>query len=164
MKASERLTFTQLNLSHKEESVLLSTNEQTMKYIRGGALSKLKAEERFEYQLELNSASPDFGFFSCYLKESSTYIGNAKFTHFEDEYIEVGYALLPAYWGMGLATEILVSLIAHAKTVKDSKPLIGIVETRNNASLHVLQKQGFAFKEKRSNEGIEIALYTKTNY
>lgn len=60
---------------------------------------------------------------------------------------EVGYLLLPEYFGVGYATESLQSVIAWAMRVQLISAFQGIVTEGNGASEAVLAKCGFQLKE-----------------
>lgn len=56
--------------------------------------------------------------------------------------LELGYALLPAYWGRGLATEAARAVAAYAFRVTEVDHLIGFTHLQNVASQRVLERIG----------------------
>jgi ribosomal-protein-alanine N-acetyltransferase len=59
--------------------------------------------------------------------------------------VEVSYFLAPAYWGRGLATEIVRASLEHG-FVKLSLAVIGaFAKPENGASIRALERCGFAF-------------------
>ncbi|WP_218573442.1 GNAT family N-acetyltransferase [Rheinheimera lutimaris] len=61
---------------------------------------------------------------------------------------EVGYLLLPAFYGQGFGTESLQALIQWAATTQDISHFKAVVTEGNTASERVLQKTGFQLAEK----------------
>ncbi len=75
--------------------------------------------------------------------------------------IEVGYSLLPRWWGRGIATAAvrqIVALSAHA-TLADS--IVATVETHNAASVRVLEKASFTYERELERAGEVMSLYRR---
>lgn len=74
--------------------------------------------------------------------------------------VEVGYALRPAYWGRGFATEITrVSLDTGLEHV-GLRRIIGIAQAANVASRHVMEKCGMVFEaDLPSPDGVDGVRY-----
>ncbi len=62
-----------------------------------------------------------------------------------DGVVEVGYSILPAYAGRGLATELVRALVSHAGSAASVRKVIAHTTGDNAASLAVLRKAGFTF-------------------
>ena len=62
------------------------------------------------------------------------------------EELEVGWAVAPARWGQGLATEMAVAAIAYASEELDLDELITYTMTNNIASRRVMEKTGFPYE------------------
>jgi ribosomal-protein-alanine N-acetyltransferase len=58
--------------------------------------------------------------------------------------VEVGYALLPEYWGRGLATELARGCVRVGFEAVGLRELVGLARPSNLASRRVLEKAGFA--------------------
>jgi len=78
--------------------------------------------------------------------ETNTAIGITGFDY-DGRSAEVGYLLLPEYFGLGYATESLQGLIAWATRVHFITAFQGIVTEGNGASETVLAKCGFKLNE-----------------
>jgi len=64
----------------------------------------------------------------------------------EEGEIEVGYALRPAYWGQGFATEITRLSLKVGFEEVGARRIIGIAQATNAASRHVMEKCGMVFE------------------
>lgn len=58
--------------------------------------------------------------------------------------LEVGYAFLPEHWGRGLATEITVAFLDLAPQLPDFSSVVAVIDPRNDGSIRVVEKLGFA--------------------
>lgn len=142
---SERLIYTQVTQAEKENYMSWYTDDTVMQYITGKGLTKEQADARFEKTLATNAANPNMGFYTANHRESGGFVGIAKFTYLNEEQTqaEVGYGMMPGYWGQGYATEMLVCLMKHAHSFPNIEELVGIVNPENLPSVKVLTKQGF---------------------
>lgn len=76
------------------------------------------------------------------------------------EEVDLGFALLEEHWGSGLAYEAALAVIAHAQEKLHLNKLQAITVPHNSASVKLLEKLGFAFKDHiKDEEGEELALY-----
>ncbi|NOI13843.1 GNAT family N-acetyltransferase [Vibrio hepatarius] len=69
----------------------------------------------------------------------------------QQEYVEVGYLLLPEYHGKGFGTESLLALVEYAKANFPIEKFNAIVTDGNIASCKVLEKVGFVLREREPN-------------
>ncbi len=73
--------------------------------------------------------------------------------------IELLYAISPPYCGMGLATETARATIRYGFEEVGLDRILGVVDTENVASQHVLEKAGMRFGKHAIHEG-----RTETHY
>jgi ribosomal-protein-alanine N-acetyltransferase len=78
--------------------------------------------------------------------------------------VDVGYALLPQFWGQGYALEAVQATLRHAASKFGLKRVIGVVSEGNAASIRVLEKAGMRFERMVSMQPgePEIRLYGLT--
>jgi len=62
-----------------------------------------------------------------------------------EEIPELGFHLLPAFWGKGLAEEAARAVILHAFFTLGAKASYAGHHQQNHASRHILEKLGFTF-------------------
>ena len=155
---SDHLIFNKLTDNDFTLYAQLTMNEDVMKYVTGNALSREKAELRFQKVVDSNLASEDTGFFIVRKKDKHDFIGIVKLAQITDAQFEIGYMLLPEYWGKGYASEMVECMISLA-TKKQIKEIIGIVDPENPASIRVLSKFGFQLYETGKFDGLEAAFY-----
>ncbi len=61
--------------------------------------------------------------------------------------VDIGYALMPAYWGQGYAHEAAAAVVAHGRDVLGLKCLLAITSPDNASSIGLLLKLGLRFVE-----------------
>lgn len=140
---SERLIYIPVTEAEREGYMAWYTNDEVMKYITGKGLTQAQANERFAKAIESNLANPEMGLYVVKHRQNNDYIGIAKLAYLDEHTAEVGYGMMPENWGKGYATEMLLCLMAHCRTLPQVKSLVGIVNPENEASVKVLTKQGF---------------------
>jgi RimJ/RimL family protein N-acetyltransferase len=59
--------------------------------------------------------------------------------------VDIGYAMLPAYWGHGYAWEAGQAVVEHARRDLGLKRLLGITSPENESSNKLLRKLGLTF-------------------
>jgi len=71
----------------------------------------------------------------------------------------VSYALLPAYWGKGYATELAQACIAWAFEMLTISRLVSVTHPNNIASQHVLEKINMHYSQDIQYSGKHARLY-----
>ncbi len=72
---------------------------------------------------------------------------------------QLGYALLKAYWGQGLATELTMAGIAYLKDNTVLTEIHAYVEEENQASVQVLLKSGFQLVGDKLLQGKKLLIF-----
>jgi RimJ/RimL family protein N-acetyltransferase len=148
---SERLVQTKFTADDYEDFRKLEIEPKVVKYISGEVGTEEKIKEVFERLLSISNKYEHLGFCRVLSKSDNSFMGLSKITAYENKVnpvlkmAEVGYSLLPEYWGKGIATEIVARLIEYAKELGDIYELTGGTHPDNTASIKVLTKQGFTF-------------------
>ncbi len=102
-----------------------------------------------------------YGRWACILKSNGQLIGMTGLKYLDDlREVDIGYRLLPAHWGRGLATEASRPAIRYGFGVLHLERIIGLVDPANVASVRVLEKLGLNFSEMVEYRGSPAAKYT----
>ncbi len=118
-------------------------NDEVMLYISGKGNSREVAKEKFKAILKTNKENSFYGFYKVILIETEAVIGFAKIVPFEENSIEIGYALLAPYWRKGFTTELIEKMTNHCLEYIPDKKIIAIVNLENIGSKKVLEKSNF---------------------
>jgi [ribosomal protein S5]-alanine N-acetyltransferase len=73
--------------------------------------------------------------------------------------VELLYALLPAYWGRGLATEMAAATLEVGFRHLGLAEVISYTLTTNHASRRVMEKAGFSYEREFVHVGLPHVLY-----
>ena len=75
---------------------------------------------------------------------------------------EVGYGILPEYWGRGYATELVQVAVAQGFVRLGLTDIISFAQPSNEASRRVMEKTGFAYERDIDHAGRPHVLYRGT--
>lgn len=147
MIKSSRLNYLKVKETsiHKFDEARFTYN--VMKYITGYALTTEEAIDRYLRYTD----DPIFGNYFVLDNTTSKTIGLIKFVEDEPGVIEIGYSLFEEHWGKGYATEMAEAMVDYALKALKPQKLIGFVDSRNPASMRVLEKVGLS----KENEELE---------
>lgn len=99
-----------------------------------------------------------YGLNGLLLKESESLIGMCGLVvRPELDHPDLGYALLPQYWGQGLALEAAKAVLRSAENEHNLEKVLAVTMPDNLSSNNLLKKAGFIYQS-------EITLYQKQNY
>lgn len=82
---------------------------------------------------------------------------------------EIGYWLLPAFWGKGIITEALPTVIEYGFTTLQLHRIEALIETANENSKKIMNKLGFAYEgtmqecEVKNGKYISLDIYAILN-
>lgn len=85
-------------------------------------------------------------------RETGACIGTLQATRFASGELWVGYKVVPAWWGRGVGTAGLRWLLDELQLRLPGVPLLASVDTRNLASVRVLEKCGFQLLRREAAE------------
>ncbi|RUR11644.1 GNAT family N-acetyltransferase [Legionella sp. km772] len=142
---TKRLIIAAPSLHDFKNLYILQSNAEVMNFIGNGVRNE--NEVRIGLEKAINHFQKHhFSLGSLYCRKSDEFIGRAGLIYFNYDAhqleVEVAYALLPHYWGMGFATEITASLIQFAFQNLKLPKLIALVHPENISSQKVLIKCG----------------------
>lgn len=131
-------------------------DERVMAMITERAFGREEAIREFEIRLEKNKLHNSFGFFKILNTADNSFVGFAKLEleNIDDDEVEIGYMLLPAFWGMGIASKASEILLDIVKANPEIKRVTAIIDPANLPSRKVLTKNGFVHQEFRDYDGL----------
>ncbi len=149
---SERLQFDKITKSDYPEFQSWYSNEQIMKFITGRSLSPNEILKKFRKVIDENLQEQHLGWWSVRLQSTGEFIGIAKLVREDKTCIEIGYGLLPEYWGQGYTTEMVSALILYASEIPQVEELVAMVDSQNTASVKILTRFKFAPRDSDSKQ------------
>ena len=127
----------------------------------GGLRPEGRTREYLRVPRELWEAH-GFGYWSLADRETGRFVGRGGLRHVEvggGPEVEVGYALMPEFWGRGLATELAEVSVRVAFDRLGVTDLVGFTLPTNRASRNVLEKVGFRYERDIVHAGLPHVLY-----
>ncbi|SDK36360.1 GNAT family N-acetyltransferase [Sediminibacillus albus] len=122
----------------------LVSNESVMAMITERSIPFNEAQGNFQKLLDRNKKFVEFGTYKVYDNQTNKFIGLGKLILNEEKQneAELGYMLLPEYWGQGYGSEIAGILVQRAKKTKLNR-LTAVIDPENISSRRILVKKGF---------------------
>jgi ribosomal-protein-alanine N-acetyltransferase len=101
-------------------------------------------------------------------RNTSQNVGAIGFNNYESLHLkcEIGYWLLPSFWGRGIVTEVFPAVIRYLFDVKKVHRIEALIEVENKASCSVAERAGFTLEgtlrdyERKNNRFISLFLYS----
>ncbi len=163
---TERLRLRWLTFDDIDAYNELGTNPEIIRYVGNQPFASLDvAKEKLCAAPLKDYATYGYGRFACVWKQTGQVIGicGPKFLPDTGD-VDLGYRLLPNFWGMGLATESALASIHYARQQLGLQRLVAWVHPENVASTRVLTKLGFSFERTTTiadTPGIDMLFYAK---
>jgi ribosomal-protein-alanine N-acetyltransferase len=106
--------------------------------------------------------SRGIGFYAVALsKAPADVIGFAGLRPTETDEVELLYALLPAHWGQGLATEAARAVLDHAFAALPLTHVLAGADPPNSASFAVMERLGMSYHAEHESDGKAVRYYRK---
>ena len=160
---TERLLLREFDQGDAAAVYVLGSDPAVTRYTHdpGGALTSVEqAREVLRSHPIADYRKHGFGRWACVHKASGEVIGFAGLKYLDDlSEVDIGYRLLPAYWGVGLATEVCRAVLDYGFAHLRLERIIGLVDPENVASVRVLEKLGLTFDEVMEDQGLTVAKY-----
>lgn len=162
---TERLIVRKYAASEFESFFLINGNAEVVRYIRP-VQERPEALTLFQQMLTSYADSPEFGRWAVFAKQDKEFVGSFGIIPipWEKQNTQLGYALLPQYWGRGYATELTRAGIQYFWRKSKDEVLYAMTETENQASQKVLLKCGFVFEKKAMDKDKEILVYNQKRF
>jgi len=125
-----------------------------------GVQTRQQSDETFD-RWQRHWATHGFGLLGVEWKETGELIGRAgpQYHRMWPHDPEIGWALDPAWWGRGIATEAGAAGVAWAFDRLGYEQVVSITTAPNAASLNVMRKLGFTLHERVPSEWGELLVH-----
>ena len=159
---TERLQMREFTLEDIDAVYEFQTNPDVIRYMGGDGAVKVRADaERIIREIWFTEYER-YGYarYAMVHKDDQRVIGFCGFK-FEPKagMPDIGYRMLPEYWGQGLATEAALAVIEYARRVLGVEQFFGEVVEQNVASINVLEKLGLRHVDTYEKYGFTVRRY-----
>lgn len=158
---TDRLWLREFVPDDAEDFFALNSDPEVMRYTGDTGLTSVEQARVGLCERPIaNYQKYGFGRMAVILKGSGKLIGFAGLKYLDDlREVDLGYRLMAAYWGQGLATEASRACVSHGFQALGLKRIIGLVEPEHVRSVRVLEKCGLAFERMIDYRGQPVAQY-----
>jgi ribosomal-protein-alanine N-acetyltransferase len=155
---SERLGIRLLDDGDFEDLKKLDMDPEVRAHFPDGVSTPVEIKEWIS-KSRTTYAEKGFAVFAVIELASGRFAGRAGFSQMEDGEVEVGYVLLPDFWGRGLAQESLRALLSWAKRNISVPRIIAYAPEPHAASFNVMKKSGMTYFKTGTMRGVDCDFY-----
>lgn len=146
---TKRLSIRKLKEEDWTNLLRLDGDSQVMRYIHDGETRDEKEVMAYvKRALEYGRLTGIGGYFTLWETESNQFVGWVCLRPETKEGLryELGYRLLPSYWGKGLATEAALALVKKGFLEWDIPGIFAYAFAENRGSVRIMEKLGLRFE------------------
>ncbi|QNL49407.1 GNAT family N-acetyltransferase [Olivibacter sp. SDN3] len=158
-----RIYIEKFNAGDFDAYYSLVSNLEVMAMITERAITLDEAKKDYNHLLENNDVHDVFGNFKVYEYSSNHFIGLAKLevkAKYDHE-AELGYMILPEFWGMGYGKEIASFMLDKASKQPTLKKVSAVIDPKNTASKKILLNHNFTTEKVGEIEGLPGEILSK---
>ena len=150
---TERLILREIELSDADGMFELDSDPSVHRYLGKNVLTNKEQAIDIIHSVRHQYAAYGIGRWAVMDKNTKEFIGwtGLKFvttlTNQHINYYDIGYRLLPRYWGKGIATESAQASLTYAFETLHLKEIFGAASCENTSSNKILKKLGLRFVE-----------------
>lgn len=159
--ASKRLILRPFDANDIPVFAKMSADERVMKYVASGTQDFAEVSETISYFLS-HLKRYGYGVMAIHDKASKDLVGYCGFNHHNidgKEYVELGYRIIPEFWGKGYATEAAGKMLDYAFNDLKLPELISIIHPEHMASIKVATKIGMKTLKRTKYQGLIVDIY-----
>ena len=165
---TERLILREFRESETEGIFELDSNAEVHKYLGNNPITTYKQAEDIITFFEEQYKERGIGRFAAFEKSSGEFIGwsGLKLNTGEKEtlngftdFIDIGYRLIPRFWGKGYASESAFACLDFGFKEMNYDIIYGAADVENIGSNKVLQKIGLQFINEFDYKGVDVNWY-----
>lgn len=163
---TERLILRPFQMEDIAPSYEMNLDAEVSKYTGdGGVVSKDEMHRRITEDVMGDYAKYGYGRLAVEIKGGPSFIGFCGLKYLDDlKEVDLGYRLMKAYWGKGLATEASQACVRYGFDTLKLKRMIALVLSENVASVRVLEKLGFQYEKQVEEDGLVADQYELVNF
>lgn len=143
----------------------LDSDPEVMRYVGGSPIKTKEEAGKMIRFIQDQYAENGTGRWVIIDKSNNSFAGWTGLKFIREEinkhrnFYELGYRLLPRYWGMGIATEAALASLEYGFNTLQPDIIYAMADAANKGSDNVLRKCGLNFMEQFEHEGISHNWY-----
>ena len=161
MIETARLAMRPLVAGDIEDIVRLDSDAEVTRYLAGGVHTREMAQAWLNQQVASWARHRTIGMFRVADRAGGGFLGRCGVRDLEDSgEMEVGYALVPAAWGKGIATEACRAVVNFTFRNSDLDHVVGITFPENLPSKKVLTNCGLRYVREDHFWGVDASYFS----
>lgn len=158
---TERLLLRQMTEADAPLVYALNTSPGVLQYVHEPSLKDEADALRVIKEIIMPQYSLyNLGRWAIERREDGQFMGWCGLKYLADiDEVDLGYRLMPQYWGKGYASEAAGSTLTFGFTQRNLPTIIGRAHIDNIASWSILEKIGMQFRELGEEDGQTIKIY-----
>ena len=160
---TERLVLRQIIMDDLYDLLAIRQNEEVGKYISRPRSKTVEEATAFIEKITKLIANNESVLWGITKVGNNKIIGTACLWNFNEtkDKGEIGYELLPEYWGKGYISEVVAKLIDYGFNTLNLVSISAFTHPENKASVRLLLKNGFVYE--RMEEDFAVYVLNKDN-
>lgn len=158
-----RLVIRHFSKNDLEDLAALLADPEVMRFSSSGPLTKNQVEGYLRNRLLNSYAQDGFGLYALVHKKDQCFIGYAGLLLQlidGEKKVELGYRLMPNYWGQGFATEAALAVCNYAFDTLHLEELISIIESKNVRSVNLAKRIGMQYWKSAVFHNLPVDIYS----
>ncbi len=146
---TKRLRIEALQAENWKELLSLDCDPKVMRYIRDGSTrDEATVKSYVKHALEFAQITGIGGYFTLWEKERDQFVGWVCLRPATDDgsRYELGYRMLPEFWGQGLASEAALAMVKKGFLDWHVPSIFAIAYGENRGSVRIMEKVGLRFE------------------
>jgi len=142
---TDRLILRELQASDADQIFRIRTDARVNEFLDRGPTKLVDESLKFIHNLLKAQNNQDSIAWAVTLKNEPKLIGTVLYWHIakERDKAELGYEMLPEYWGQGIMREVLTEVIRFGFETMKLKTIVAETKAVNLRSVNALEKCGF---------------------
>lgn len=161
---SSRLYYRELQQSDAEAMFAMECIPEVHKYLYDEIASDIQETHDVIAYIRSQYAEEGIGRMATFLKDTGEFIGWTGLklessAGSDKQFYDVGYQLMPKFWGKGYATEATMFFLDYAFNILNAHEVNAYAHTTNGASMRVLEKCGLHPVQHFTSDGHEMVWF-----
>lgn len=163
---TDRLILREMLPSDAEGMFELDANPLVHKYLGNKPVKTIEESQKMIAKIRAQYLNQGIGRWAVVEKVSGDFMGWSglklnfeKSMNMRSNFYDIGYRLIPRFWGKGYATESAIAAMDYGFNTLNLKTIVGLADVDNIASNAILKKIGLKYLEDFQYEKVMVSWY-----